>query len=308
MPVPNKPNDLIQSAGGVSPGGSPSGSSSLGAAPSGGPANGNQTGEVNPQNVQPGSPESGQGDPLDQIGQQLVEMMRQNPQLALQIADLIEGKGGSQPMDATMGGAPGGMPGGAPATPAAPMAPSTPAAGTNFSQFGAPQGGQGPTQIGGQGAQGAISMGQLPPQLLAQLEMFQKSNADQHVDRQMARMGPQYQKMRGHFGNALPENMDEQALLQKVSDVMGGKVDPFDIAHALMVMEQATGGEGNLKDRILAGAAQARGSKLTPPQEGRGGGIATGENQDGQAKPKNSTELMKKARQMWESMQGQTGT
>ncbi len=221
-----------------------------------------------------------QEDEITQIGLTLAEMMRADPQLALQIADLIE-KGGMQNMEG-LGGFDMGM--GAPVQ-------GAPAEGI------VPQEPQGMPQMGPSMPPGGQAG--LPPELMARLEMLERAHADQEIDRELARIGQEYGKMREHFGDVLPEQHDEKAILQLAYDIMNGRVSPFDIALAKYIIDTATGGEGTLRDRILAGAVDKKGKAV--PVEGRGGGIAASE---APQKAKTASDVMKRAKQIAEAMFG----
>lgn len=227
-----------------------------------------------------------QEDEITQIGLALAEMMREDPQLALQIADLVE-KGGMQNMEGGLGGFDMGM--------------GAPVQGAPMQEMG-PQAPQGMPQMEPSMMGPAMPLGGpagLPPEMMARLEMLERAYADQEVDRELARIGQEYGKMRDHFGDVLPEQHDEKAVLQLAYDIMNGKISPFDLALAKHIIDTATGGEGSLRDRILAGAAEKKGKAV--PVEGRGGGIAASE---APQKAKSASDVMRRAKQIAETMFG----
>lgn len=226
-------------------------------------------------------------DEITQIGLALAEMMRADPQLALQIADLIDKKEGGMQNVEGLDGFDMGM--GAPmqGAPTEGMAPQAP--------HGMPQ--MGPSMMGS--AMPPEGQAGIPPELMARLEMLERAHADQEVERELARIGHEYRKLREHFGDVLPEQHDEKAILQLAYDIMNGRNSPFDLALAKYIIDTATGGEGTLRDRILASAAEKKGKPV--PVEGRGGGIAAGE---APQKPKTASDVMKRAKQIAEAMFG----
>ncbi|MGQ9698970.1 MAG: hypothetical protein ACUVRO_13385 [Armatimonadota bacterium] len=195
----------------------------------------------------------GGGAGLDDLARRIAALMTRDPSLAARIADVLEdvGKGVSQVENA-------GVSQGAALAAQAPVDEPAP--------------------------QQAVD-----PLLAARLEQIEQALADQEVDRELSRLMSRYNDLRHHFGGVLPEALDDKAVLQKAYDVMAGKVSPFGLALAAYILEQVTSGEGTLRDRILASAAQQ--AHKPPAVEGRGGGVAAGGEE--LPKAKNASDLMR---------------
>lgn len=208
----------------------------------------------NPQPVEPvqAQPEVGQDGEVEVVARQLAELMKSNPEVAARIADVLESVvlGKEEPMM------------------------SVPVPPTGQEPMG--HGPMGPGPMGpGHVVTGTQTQPSVDPAVIARLEEIERQMANHEVDRELSRVVGKYGQLRSHFGDVLPESLEEKALLQKVHEVITGKASPFDVALAVLLLEQATSGDGTLRDRILASAA--KGMQKPPAVEGRGGGVATSE-------------------------------
>lgn len=229
----------------------------------------------------PSSEEPVQVSEVDIIAKQLAELMVSNPDIVAMIADVLESFV-SEKEEPSMS-----LPGGqAPVGPAAAPESSAPA----ITAPTAP-----PTAVQ-QSAQ------TVDPEMLARLTQIERQMADHEVDRELSRIGGRYGQLRSHFGDVLPEKVEERALLQKVHEIISGKASPFDVALATMLLEQVTSGEGTFRDRILASAANTM--QKPPAVEGRGGGVAASEGAPDVSKM-STTELMNYIKNSMSARRGQ---
>lgn len=211
---------------------------------------------------------------VEALGKQLAGLIMANPEIADKIADVLENLGKEEPkgmMQQAAGTAP---PMGGPV----PEAPAV-----------APQGVAGPA---------------IDPLTQARLEEIERQLADFEVDKELSRLSGRYSQLRPHFGDVLPESLEEKALLKKVHEIATGRASPFDLALSALLLEQITSGEGTLRDRLLAAAA--KNVQKPPAVEGRGGGVATAEGSPDVGKM-STTQLMDYIKNALAARRGQPG-
>ncbi len=144
----------------------------------------------------------------------------------------------------------------------------------------------------------------LPPELLARIDTLERMAADARLNRELADASKRYGELRNHFGDVIPESPDENEILQTYLDLIEGKMPMHQVAVELLTLRKALGGDGPLKDRLVAAAAKS--VNRPPALEGTGGSVAGAA--ETKETPKTSAEALRKARQLWEAMQGQPGS
>lgn len=155
------------------------------------------------------------------------------------------------------------------------------------------------------GADTAPTVSTVPPDILARIDALERSAADARLNKELSEITSRYNELRQHFGDILPESVDEKEVLQTYLDLLEGRMPMHKVAIELLSLRKALNGDGLLRDRLIAAAAQNM--KQPPSLEGPGGNIA-GSPSTGNEPPKTSAEALRRARQLWEALQGQPGS
>lgn len=241
----------------------------------------------NPERV----PATSESDTATEVVSLFVALLEQDPELAAKIADTIEQHYSGGVSDYMVTPTPNLPAGGTMAeftasTASVPAAPAAPVSSTTPSPTAAPE-----TPNSGSG---------LPEEFIQRLERLEISQAEAELDRELAAVRDEYNKLKEQLP-VLPD-LNEQEILQIAYDRGGLPLkDAFNIwvAQALM----SAPGEGSIADRIVAAVMQKSKTNTLPRVEGRGGSIPSGEG----AKPTSVKEANAMVKDLIKAMRGFPG-